>query len=227
MTDTEKGKLLDRLIGFAKKVNQKRRFLHRVNQFSLYGNAAVAGVENAFSAEGLVYFATCGTLLGLIRENRLLKRDYDLDYGVLIEKETDWQRIEKCLLAEGFEKIRYFSLDGKITEQTYRNTHGVEIDIFGHFIIDHELCFYSYDKLPDVQYPSEDAWTAYILKNGSYQGVKKIETSIGVISVPKNAEEYLTYNYNDDWRIPDPNFKANTGKGCFMLEHRFGRITLL
>ena len=227
MRDTEKGTPLEKVIGFAKKLNQKRRFLHRVNQFSLYGNAAVASIEEALGSEGLIYFATCGTLLGLIRENRLLKRDYDLDYGVLIEKETDWQRIESCLLAKGFKMIRYFSLDGKITEQTYRNTHGVEIDIFGHFIIEQELCFYSYDKLPEVQYPTEDAWSAYILKNGSYRGVKQIETSIGVISVPQNAEEYLTYNYNDDWRIPNPDFKANSGKGCYLLKNTFGRITLL
>ena len=57
--------------------------------------------------------------------------------------------------------------------------------------------------------------------------MKRIKTSIGVISVPQNAEEYLTYNYNDDWRIPNPDFKANSGKGCYLLKDAFGRITLL
>ena len=213
-------KIVDRR---AEKKEQKR-LSGRVETIREKGTDVVKTIEDALTESGLIYFATCGTLLGLIRENRLLRNDYDLDYAVLIEKEEDWIRLENALIEAGFDKIRHFTLEGKVTEQTYRNTDGIEIDFFGHFIIDDEICFYSYDKLENVEYPSEDSWSAYILRNGKYVGVKKISTDVGVVTVPENAEEYLTYNYNDNWRIPDPHFKANTGKGCSLIKGKYGII---
>ena len=203
---------------------QKRRLAKRVDVIKKHGDGIVVEIEDMLSDSGLTYFATCGTLLGLIREGHLLRNDYDMDYGILIYQPSDWIQLEETLNAKGYRKIRDFTLDGLVTEQTYRNKLGVEIDFFGHFIIEEKFCFYSYDKIQDYEYPSEDLWTAYILTNGKYMGVKTIETEIGKVTVPMNAEEYLTYNYNDNWRIPDPNFKANTGKGCKRLENRYGKI---
>lgn len=216
-------KILDRVSG-----RKRKKILdERIKTIREKGLETVRIVEDALSKSGLDYFATCGTLLGLIRENRLLRNDYDLDYAVLIENAEDWSKLEKALAAVGFVQIRYFSLDGKVTEHTYRNADGIEIDFFGHFIIDDEICFYSYDKLENEQYPTDDSWSAYILRNGKYIGTKRITTDIGVVTVPQNAEEYLTYNYNDNWRIPDPNFKANTGKGCSLIKEKYGAIHTL
>ncbi len=203
---------------------QKREIEKRIAVMKEKGNLSVKEIETALSDSGITYFATCGTLLGLIRENRLLSNDYDMDYAILVESTDSWKKLEKTMQGIGYELIRHFSLGGRVTEHTYRSKDGIEIDFFGHFIEDGELCFYSYDKLPEVKYPSEKHWSAYILRNGAYAGVKRIETQIGTVTVPVNAEEYLTYNYNDDWRIPDPNFKANTGKGCSLLEGRYGMI---
>lgn len=198
----------------------------RKNTINDQGSDIVKAIEAVLDDSELVYFATCGTLLGLIREGQLLKNDYDLDYAILVNRDEDWVALGKCLNKIGYKKIRDFSLDGTVTEETYRNDLGVEIDFFGHFIKDGELCFYSYDKLESEAYPSEELWTAYLLRNGEYCGTKKYHTKIGVVTVPENAEEYLTYNYNDNWRIPDPDFKANTGKGCSLIEDHYGRITI-
>ena len=113
-------------------------------------------------------------------------------------------------------------LDNKVTEQTYRNNKGAEIDFFGHFIINDNLYFYSYDKLQEVEYPSENLWTAYILNNGKYKGTKIIMTDIGMVTVPSNAEEYLSCNYNDDWMQPNPNFKYLSGKKWQVINNIFG-----
>ena len=47
---------------------------------------------------------------------------------------------------------------------------------------------------------------------------------IGTVTVPRNAGEYLSFNYNDDWMIPKPSFKANTGQGCQLLKYKRGII---
>lgn len=200
--------------------------LHRktIDTIKKHGHIIVQEIERCLDNSDLIYFATCGTLLGLIRENRLLQNDYDMDYGVIINSPSDWETLAIALNEIGYKKIREFLLDEKITEQTYRHQNGVEIDFFGHFIENDSLCFYSYDRIPEMNYPSENLWTAYRLNNGQFKGTKKIETDIGMVTVPVNAEEYLTYNYNDDWMIPNPNFKANTGKGCNIIKGKFGII---
>ena len=203
---------------------EKKLLEKRIKVFKERGIETIQMVESALSKSGLEYFATCGTLLGLIRENRLLRNDYDMDYGVLIREDKTWSQLENTLKGIGFSKIRCFTLNDKVTEQSYANDKGMTIDFFGHFIEDEELCFYSFDKIDGEQYPADDNWSAYILRNGKYCGVKKIDTEIGTVTVPVNAEEYLTYNYNDNWMIPDPNFKANTGKGCSLIKDTYGII---
>ncbi len=217
-------KLTKRMVEIVRKKKNDKLYKERIDIIKRHGNIVVQEIESCLNNSGLIYFATCGTLLGLIRENRLLSDDYDMDYGIIIESSRDWETLALALNEIGYEKIREFLLDEKITEQTYRHQNGVEIDFFGHFIENENLCFYSYDRIPEINYPSENLWTAYRLNNGQFKGIKKIVTDIGRVTVPANAEEYLTYNYNDDWMIPDPNFKANTGKGCHIINDKFGII---
>ena len=217
-------KITKSMIDAVRKIRDDKLHKKRINIIKKHGRVVVQEIEGCLNNSGLIYFATCGTLLGLIRENRLLRDDYDMDYGVIIKSSHDWETLAIALNEIGYEKIREFWLDEKITEQTYKHKNGVEIDFFGHFIEDDNLCFYSYDRIPGMNYPSEILWTAYRLNNGKFKGTKKIETDIGMVTVPANAEEYLTYNYNDDWMIPNPKFKANTGKGCHIIYDKFGII---
>lgn len=196
----------------------------RIEQIRKEGKEIVKILETTLESTGLTYFATCGTLLGYIREKAILKNDYDFDYAIMIYSGEEWKILEKELNHHGFEKIRYFMLDGNITEQTYRSNNGIEVDFFGHYIIDGILCFYSYDKIPSENYKEECEWSVYILKNGSFAGVEKMNIDIGTVTVPRNAGEYLSFNYNDDWMIPNPSFKANTGKGCQLLKNKRGII---
>lgn len=184
----------------------------------------IKNIEEVLSDTGLTYFATCGTLLGFIREKSFLKNDYDFDYAIMIYSGKEWDILEQKLMKNGYKKIRYFTFDGIITEQTYKSLNGIEIDFFGHFIIDGNLCFYSYDKLPSLLYKNENEWSIYILNNGKYEGIEKIIINIGEVTVPKNSGTYLSYNYNDDWMIPNPNFKPNTGKGCKLISNKYGVI---
>lgn len=218
----KKNKVLYYLLNKFRSKKNEYNFNKRIKSIKKNGSATVEIIEKTLTKSGLIYFATCGTLLGLIRENRLLNNDYDLDYAIKINDPGDWNKLLIELERVGFKKIREFSYDNKITEQTYRHKNGIEIDFFGHFIINKEMCFYSYDKISNIIYPSDEYWSVYMLINGAFEGTKKINTDIGTVTVPSNAEEYLTYNYNDDWMIPNPNFKANTGKGCRIIEGKYG-----
>lgn len=217
---------LKKLLNIYKQAKNKKLERKKMNSIKNYGSNIVQELESCLKNTGLVYFATCGTLLGLIREKRLLKNDYDIDYGVIIDDQNSWKILETSLAKIGYKKIRDFLLDNKVTEQTYRNNKGAEIDFFGHFIINDNLYFYSYDKLQEVEYPSENLWTAYILNNGKYKGTKIIMTDIGMVTVPSNAEEYLSCNYNDDWMVPNPKFESHTGKGCRKIKDMFGVLNI-
>ncbi len=212
----------EKLLSDISKAKFDKNVEKRIALINEKGSAIIGEVEEALSSSGLEYFATCGTLLGLIRENRLLKNDYDLDYAILVNDEDSWNKLETAIKGKGYSKVHFFTLDGKITEQTYRSPSGIDVDFFGHFFEGKELCFYAYDKIEGEDYPTPSHWTTYMFHTGVYDGVKKIDTQLGTVTVPQNAEEYLAYNYNDDWRIPDPNYVAYTGKGCSMLKGKYG-----
>lgn len=221
-TIANSNRFLKKLLKIYKQTKNYKLQRKKINSIKKHGSNIVQELESCLKNTGLIYFATCGTLLGLIREKRLLKNDYDIDYGVIIDDQNSWKILETSLAKIGYKKIRDFLLDNKVTEQTYRNNKGAEIDFFGHFIISDNLYFYSYDKLQEVEYPSENLWTAYILNNGKYKGTKIIMTDIGMVTVPSNAEEYLSCNYNDDWMQPNPNFKYLSGKKWQVINNIFG-----
>ena len=93
-----------------------RAYLKRINTITKQGAYIVHEIEGSLNDSGLTFFATCGTLLGLIREGRLLKNDYDMDYGILIEKPDDWKTLSVALSKIGYRKIREFSLNQRVTE---------------------------------------------------------------------------------------------------------------
>ena len=126
--------IMKRIKKIAEKLRDDYLYKKRVEMIRKHGSVIVQEIETSLNKSGLVYFATCGTLLGLIRENRLLSNDYDMDYGVIIGSSRDWEILASELNRIGFVKIREFLLEGRITEQTYRNKNGVEIDFFGHFV---------------------------------------------------------------------------------------------
>lgn len=174
-------------------------------------------VENAMNQSGGLYYAYAGTLLGIVRDRELIKWDLDIDFAVVINDSFSWNDLQRVMGESGFRKIREFVFDGMVTEQTYQ-VDKLTVDFFGQFYDGDRMIQYSFDKLEDVQYSSDSEYSVYLVTLPRVDKTKYIEVDGVKVSVPDNAEEILASIYNEDWRVPNPNWKSNSGKCSTLLK---------
>ncbi|UFS68010.1 hypothetical protein LO749_23800 (plasmid) [Paracoccus denitrificans] len=146
-------------------------------------------------------FILSGTLLGAIREGRMLEHDYDIDLGLFAD-ETDLTRLERLLHhSPPFRCIRHecqtlildapAGLRRRDMPAVYKLRHasGIMVDIFLHYreddVIWHGTALYRWENSPFTLSPCDLA------------GINPL--------APANAEQNLTENYGD-WREPKYSF---------------------
>ena len=176
-------------------LREGRELLHSV------GYDVAARVCESLSAEGLVFFFDFGTLLGFVRDGGFIAHDDDLDVGVIMRDDSDWEKIEKALIDSGFVKEKEFTLNGATTEQTYRYD-GLGVDFFRHFDNgDHQRVYY-YERAFEVRYRSACEFSATYIITVPISQTTSIYLDRGSFPVPSNAEDYLLDVYGDTWRTP-------------------------
>lgn len=168
-----------------------------------HGYEMLDKVCQALKKSDITAFCAYGTLLGFVREDRILPYDLDIDMGILEDENFSWDKLDKVLIEEaGLEFHHQFVLDnGKITERTY-NIGDATIDFF--------LCEKKDDSMITYIYVQEAYSTRFkvrldilpLIKGITYE--KKHDIEIPIID---NYDEYLTAAYGKTWRIPDPNYK--------------------
>jgi phosphorylcholine metabolism protein LicD len=192
----------------------KAKLKERKSKYQLSGkNGEIAldllkNVAQAFEKHGVTYWLDFGTLLGIVREGRILPWDDDMDISIF---EEDREKVENIVMPEIKKRnfrtyTRYFSqedetlIKGEIRAFRARNNRFkflrgfVKIDIFVMYRKDDFYYWYELDakhKLPAENLAELDT----IEFNGMHY------------SKPKNHDAHLTYHYGD-WRTPDKNFDA-------------------
>ena len=207
---------------YEKLVGQKkieRKMQHQQEEIQNNGVKYLNLVENTMNTSGGLYYAYAVTLLGIVRDKKLIKWDLDIDFAVVITEDFSWSDLQKVMAKSGFRKIREFVFEGLVTEQTYQ-VDKLTIDFFGQFYDGNKMIQYSYDKLDGVKYSSNSEYSVYLVTLPRVDKTKYIEADGVKVSVPYNAEEILASIYNDDWRIPNPNWKSNSGKCSTLLKDK-------
>jgi len=155
---------------------------------------------------GVDYVLDCGTLLGIMRENRLLPWDNDVDLAVDSSQLTKLKRCMFLLWFKGY-RVRF----AKSTIETASIPYGAK-RIFR--IRNRKGIFHRGDNLIDIfiKYDAGDGF--HYVRIG--EGVNSVEQRFPTnflrekstvdfegkqYPIPKNYDEYLTYRYGD-WRIP-------------------------
>ena len=208
----------EKLIG-KKKIERKMQ--HQQDEIQNNGVKCLNLVENAMNKSGGLYYAYAGTLLGVVRDKRLIKWDLDIDFAVVITDEFSWNDLQRVMAKSGFKKIREFVFEGFVTEQTYQ-VDRLTIDFFGQFYKDNKMVQYSYDKLENIRYTSASEYSVYLVTLPRVDKTKYVEVDGVNVAVPCNAEEILASIYNEDWRVPNPNWKSNSGKCSTLLNGKVG-----
>ena len=177
---------------------KKWRGMHRVGyQYS-------KDIQQALDKTGIRYFAAYGTMLGLVREGGFIGHDEDIDFGVLLDEQFSWEKLESCMSSIGFRKKHIFTCNGVITEQTYMK-NGLSVDFFSFEEEGDTMITYYYIKEKDKEYKKNE-WTVCYHRNAVFEGFQKINCHDVEFQIPLNPEKYLEEVYGTGWKIPDPNY---------------------
>ncbi|HEZ4546884.1 TPA: capZB protein [Neisseria meningitidis] len=148
---------------------------------------ALSDLKRYLDKAQIPFFLISGTLLGCIRENKLLGHDKDIDIGVwedqTLENLQDIFRKSGC-----FYTLPIYSPDILVI----RHINGITIDIFIHY---REQNSYWHAGKKTKWHNSPFELIQHPFLENHYL-------------IPKNYDLYLTENYGSDWRIPRINFDS-------------------
>lgn len=148
---------------------------------------ALSDLKKYLDKAQIPFFLISGTLLGCIRENKLLGHDKDIDIGVwedqTLENLQDIFRKSGC-----FYTLPIYSPDILVV----RHVNGITIDIFIHYREQNDY-WHAGKKTKWHNTPFE--LIQYIFLGETYL-------------IPRNYDLYLRENYGDDWQTPKINFDS-------------------
>lgn len=157
------------------------------------------------------FFFDMGTLLGIIREGKLIDFDADIDIGIILRNPQIILDVRKAMVSNGAIYTRKYIVDNI----------GETINSFKYKGIDIDICYYfetSQDLIGYLFYDPENKYETDILhvvrtKCSLIQQIDKFEFNNYHINVPQMKEKYLSERYGKNWMIPDKNYvywKANS-----------------
>lgn len=155
-------------------------------------------VEQTLAKMGYESFINSGTLLGAIREGRLLPHDDDADLGVIIPGETLDEVISNCIqlllrLAD-INMISIWHVENGC-KHIALNTN-LQMDLFPCWKVDGDMLAYPHGRLAADK----------VLPLG------KIDMEGHSLSIPNAAEDFLALCYGPDWRVPDDTYVYPWGR---------------
>ena len=158
---------------------------------------AIEVVLGALHEVGIEAFLAYGTLLGAVREGKLLGHDSDADLGYVsrlghpVDVIRESFRVQRALVDLGFRATRYSALAFKVdVDEGDGVVRG--LDVFGGFLMDGHL-----HLMGEIREPFEESWI-FPLGTTTLEG--------RTFAAPADPDKLLTATYGP-WRRPDPAFK--------------------
>jgi len=195
------------------------KFKAKKNKYILNGkNGKIAlkllnDITNILDEHKVKYWLDFGTLLGVVRENRILPWDDDIDISIFEEDEK--VMLEKVLPAIKNAKYRAYTRrlkenvgplkEGNIRSFKIRNNRFfffrgyVKLDIF--IMYKHQESLYWYEL-----------GEPHALPQNLVSEFKMIDFNGKKYRIPKDYDTYLTHHYGD-WKTPNPDYNSSIDNG--------------
>ena len=167
---------------------------------------AIDDVLAALAKAGIDAFLVYGTLLGAVREGKLIGHDSDADLGYVSEHEhpadviTESFRIQRLLAEAGYDITRYsgaaFKVDVREGDGSVRG-----LDVFGGFMRDGRL-----HLMGEIRTKFRREWI-FPLTTARLEGRE--------FPVPADSDKFLSVTYGETWRKPDPAFHFSTPSSTY------------
>ena len=185
------------------------------------GLSMIESIHSELTKANASFFIDCGTLLGIVRDNKLIKHDRDMDFGIWFDDKFRPDDLDRVMLSLGFKKVSEGIFRQKIEEITY-SKGVIHVDFFNHTEEGDRSLIYLFYRDIEKQYPSNKHCSVIILKRAHITGLKTIEIDDMHLNIPENVETYLTSAYTEDWRNPNPDWLYTMEPGCTYVKNEFG-----
>ena len=162
---------------------------------------AIDDVLSTLREVGVDAFLAYGTLLGAVRDGRLIGHDSDADLGYLSRHEhpvdviRESFRLQRALVGHGYRVTRYsggaFKVDVRESDGTVRG-----LDVFGGFMYGGRL-----HLMGEIRTKFKRDWVLPL-------GTATLEGR--AFPVPADTDRFLSATYGPSWRVPDPAFHFAT-----------------
>ena len=162
---------------------------------------AIDDVLTALAKAGIDAFLVYGTLLGAVREGKLIGHDSDADLGYVSEHQhpadviAESFQIQRLLAEAGYDITRYsgaaFKVDVREGDGSVRG-----LDVFGGFMRDGHL-----HLMGEIRTEFRREWI-FPLTTARLEGRE--------FPVPADSDRFLAVTYGPTWRKPDPAFHFAT-----------------
>lgn len=141
-----------------------------------------------------------GTLLGVYRDNGIIKHDLDMDFGIIIEDYDDFKEKENILLTSGFRKTRELYYDNELMEISY-DYNGLNVDFIVYRRDGNNVKSVVVGYLLDaLNRPCKYESSKYTI---AFSGLREYDVHGIIVKIPINTHEYLEYQYEKDFLIPN------------------------
>ena len=171
------------------------------------GEACLKGFKDVMQSANIPFFLMAGTVLGYIRDGRLLPGDKDVDIGIM-EKDYDKTKIENLLRDSGSFQIKRVDDHADRIRAIYRN--GVWVDVFPYFT------------------EGKRTWHAGTVARWWHEPFDLAPYDVDGTSfmIPADTDAYLEENYGSDWRTPDGLFDVyDDAPNAEIMHHDFLRYS--
>ena len=164
-------------------------------------------IEVLRSALGVELFVTGGTLLGPVRNGRIMPHDDDADLAYLSAHTNPSDvvlesfRVERALVAQGYEVVRHSSGHLQLMFPGYAVTDRFYLDIFTYFVC--EGWFYG-------TFHARDRAEAVTI-----EPLRPLPVNGRMLPGPADPAQLLAAIYGPAWEVPDPTFTFVTPPAAF------------
>ncbi len=162
---------------------------------------SISEVIAVVAACGIEAFLAYGTLLGAVRDGKLIGHDSDADLGYVSQHSEPADVVlesfglQRALEERGYQVVRYSGAAIKV--DVVEPDGGVRgLDLFGGFMRDGLL-----HLLGEIRTPFEREWI-FPLTTATLEGQP--------FPVPADPDRLLVATYGESWRVPDPAFHFTT-----------------
>ena len=188
------------------RISEKRYINDLRKTLQKNGGKTIKAIQKILEQTDVFFFFDMGTLLGIVREGKLLNHDMDIDVAVFAESEEQKMKLKETLLSKGC-KLRFsYSIDeiGAVEDSFKFNDIKFDINYFSREN-DSDICYLMYTN-PDLEDDGTIPLNVVKLTSPHISELKKVDFMGTMINIPKDPEKYLAVRYGENWHIPDKSY---------------------